>query len=338
MRYYQRLLLSASLSCAVCCASYGQPPQCPCPPGKQGIRPDLIAAPADSEYGERGPGNNVAACADSFCGYSCRSEGIIFSAEVVFVDVRMGDGDDLAARLLESQASNDLLIPNLDPNPDPAARFALGWQTCEGLGIQARFWEFENTVSTSVPQATTADPDLVTHAWDVFVFDVEVMRNAMVNEVWDTSLSAGYRFTEYEEGAELRFGEVLPNDMRIGSVSTRYIGNGLTAAGGLRRQLGRRFSIMANGRVSFLLGSASHDPENSALFTHPLDEGFDARYIFESQVGASYEHPICGGGLWFVRGGYEVQYWNDFVAAVGRQTDSSSIVFDGVFVAFGLQR
>jgi hypothetical protein len=300
---------------------------------------ELIAAPAGSEYGERGPGNNVAACADSFCGYSCRSEGIIFSAEVVFVDVRMGDGDDLAARLLESQASSDLLIPNLDPNPDPAARLALGWQTCEGLGIQARFWEFENTVSTSVPQADAmTDPDLVTHAWDVFVFDVEVMRNAMVNEVWDTSLSAGYRFTEYEEGAELRRGEALFDGMRTGSVSTRYIGNGLTAAGGLRRQLARRFSVMVNGRVSFLLGSASHEPGDSDLFTQSLDEDFDARYIFESQLGASYEHPICGGGLWFVRGGYEVQYWNDFVAAVGRQTDASSIVFDGVFVSVGLQR
>jgi hypothetical protein len=337
VKHFYRLHLLLSL-CAVVPGTHAMGQEYSYPPLQQTpltdcdpTRPSTSAREDDYEYG---PSNNVAACSNSFCGYACRSEGFIFSAEVCFVDVRMGDGDDLAARWLEFTTPAAPAIPNLDPNPDPAARLSFGWQTCDGLGVQAHFWEFENAVSTTVMQAAQTDPILLTHAWDVMVFDVEVMLNTMINEVWDTSLSGGYRFAEYEEGASVR----VDNNTSSSRVTTRYLGNGLTAAGGLRRQLTNRFSVMANGRVSLLFGDASIDSGGRSLPLNALNAGFDARYTLESQVGASYEHPICGGGFWFARGGYEVQYWNDFVAAIGSQTDSSSIVFDGLFVAIGLQR
>jgi len=52
----------------------------------------------------------------------------------------------------------------------------------------------------------------------------------------------------------------------------------------------------------------------------------------------SYEIPICGGGAWFTRAGYEVQYWNDFVVPIGDETRPTSTVFHGFFAAIGLQR
>src|SRR5262249_12759970 len=156
--------------------------------------------------------------------------------------------------------------------------------------------------------------------------------------VWDTSLSGGYRFARYEERAALRLVDNAPNlDMDVASLHTRYIGNGLTGAVGVRRQLTRRISLMANGRASLLFGSQTLTPTSVTPLTS-LNDSFDPRYTLESQVGASCEHPLCGGGFWFCRAGYEVQYWNDFVVPFNTQVDPSSTILHGFFVAMGLQR
>ena len=96
---------------------------------------------------------------------------------------------------------------------------------------------------------------------------------------------------------------------------------------------------MANARASLLFGVQTVEPsQNIALPPRLLRDSFDTRFIFESQFGASYEHPLCGGGFWYLRGGYEVQHWNDFVVPIGDQADPGSTLLHGMFVAFGVQR
>jgi hypothetical protein len=281
--------------------------------------------------------NSVAACCTPFCPSACRSEGIYFSVEEVLIDVFQPD-DGIAPRLLRAKVPGAPKIDNLNPDADPTARFALGWMTCDGLGIQVRYWDFDN--ATSVPVTINPTPptnvNFVGESWDVGVLDVEVVKNRLINPLWDTTFSGGYRFARYEERAALRLVDQPNNiaDADVATLHTRYIGNGLTGAIGARRQLTPRISLMANGRASLLFGTQTVDTN---VLTS-LNDTFDPRYILESQVGASCEHPICGGGFWFARAGYEIQYWNDFVVPFNTQTDPSSTILHGFFLAVGLQR
>ena len=67
------------------------------------------------------------------------------------------------------------------------------------------------------------------------------------------------------------------------------------------------------------------------------NERNDVKYMYEAQAGAEYLMPICGGGSYFARGGFEVQYWDNFgVNQFAR--DGASIGFTGFFVSAGMLR
>ncbi len=339
-RYYRHLRLLVSLSCTVFAASLSLGEECPCTKlGEDDYREDHDPARPDFTFDspisdglEHGCGNNVAACSGPFCGYACRSEGLYFSAEAFFADVEQNNNNNLSSRLLQLHTPAAPALGGLEPGVDPTFRFRLGRQTCDGLGVQASYWEYDSAASVVVAQVAPADPNLMLHALDVKVFEVEVVMNSMVNQVWDTALSGGYRFSYYGEGASLRL-----DNTELANVLAKYTGNGITGAVGVRRQVSGRLSIMSNVRGSLLFGNQTIE-HSGALPPNPGNKSFDSRYTLELQLGTSYEHPICGGGLWFVRGGYELQYWNDFVVPVGRQTDPTSTLFNGFFCAIGLQR
>jgi hypothetical protein len=334
-RYHRYVDLIMNLAFTVLAVSFARGQDCPCNAPASGMeysqlsQPDLVSYGACGDEMEHGVGNNVAACSGPFCGHACRSEGIFFSTETMFVNVQQPDSHGLAAELLNIQAPAAPDIDNLNPDLDLAARFIGGYQTCDGLGFQVRYWEFDTATALPLVQAVPADPDFVTQAWDVNVFDAEVVWNSMINQVWDKTLSAGYRFVSYEEDASIQL-----NNAQLTSVDSHYIGNGVTGALGLRRQWSPRFSLMGNARTSLLLGDQNVNVSAPAS----NDSEFDARFISETQLGVNYEHGICGGGYWFARGGYELQYWNDFVPPLGTQVDSSSTILHGLFLAFGLQR
>jgi hypothetical protein len=296
------------------------------------LRPDLPACPTGQNILAGGRTDHVAACKTGFCSYDCRSAGLFFTTELGWLDVTQRESTDIAARLVELRTPAIDVIENLDPEVETAARVSIGGQTCDGLGVRARFCEFDNAVSATFLPAAVGDPDQAIHAWDVQVFDLEVMLNSKANEVWDSTLSAGYRLTDYEEGAT-----VLMNNMQLGELDARYFGNGLTGAVELRRQLWTRFGVMANARLSLLFGTERINGSGVTLPPTPIDESFETRYIGETQLGCEYQHPLCGGGYWFARGGYEVQYWSDFVTPVG-QSDEAPVIFNGLFLAVGLQR
>lgn len=340
-RHYRHLPVLVSLSCTVFAASLALGQECPCTDlAEDSYRTDCDPMRPDFTLGlpvwddlERGTGNNVAACKTPFCGYACRSEGLFFSVESFLADVEQDNSDNLSSSLLQLHTPAAPATGGLEPDLDPTLRFRLGHQTCDGLGVQATYWEYDNAASTGVAQAAPGDPNLVLHALDVKMFEAEVVMNSMVNQVWDTTLSGGYRFAHYGEGASLRL-----DNAELAMVRSRYVGNGITGAVGVRRQVLRRLSCMSHGRGSLLLGNQTIEATGATLPPNPSNTSFDTRYTLEVQVGVSYEHPMCGGGLWFARGGYELQYWNDFVVPVGGQTDPTSTLFSGCFFAIGMQR
>jgi hypothetical protein len=343
------LVLLISCAFAVFATSLAAGQGCPCDAGKEYpcagavdgygndgdgmMRPDLIpSGPMMSREMETGIQNNIAACSGPFCDYACRSEGVYFSAETIFIDVAQLD-TGIGPRLLEINTPAAPAIGNLNPSIDATERLTFGYQTCDGLGVQARYWDFDNGARTAVDQPTPTDPNFVREAWHVSALDVEVVKNTMINQIWDTSLTGGYRFGRFEEGAALEL-----NNMSLASIKSRYVGNGVTGSVVVRRQMSRRFSLMADGRTSLLFGSQTSTTSSNIMLPHLTNDTFDARYTLEGQLGGTYEHPICGGGYWFVRGGYEIQYWNDSVIAFGSQADPGSTILHGFLFAIGLQR
>ena len=67
----------------------------------------------------------------------------------------------------------------------------------------------------------------------------------------------------------------------------------------------------------------------------------DVKYMYEAQAGAEYIMPICGGGWYFARAGFEVQYWDGFGVDnqfAGPPSVNNSVGFGGFFFAAGLAR
>ncbi len=143
-----------------------------------------------------------------------------------------------------------------------------------------------------------ADPNQAIHAWDVCVFDLEIMLNRMINQTWDMTLSTGYRFADYEEAANLVAGTT-----EVASIRSRYYGHGFTGAVEVRRQFWRRLGVVANGRGSLLFGDENIATSNVTLNPVPPQNPIETRYILETQFATEYQHPLCGGGYWFARGG-----------------------------------
>ncbi|MGC3967424.1 MAG: Lpg1974 family pore-forming outer membrane protein [Pirellulales bacterium] len=210
---------------------------------------------------------------------------------------------------------------------DAVPRLVLGYMTCEGLGFRVRLWNYNNAESVALTPAAPGAPTAAAHSLEMTVFDVEAVK-AIANPVWAAALSGGYRVSYYKEQASLTGGGSP-------SVKSTFVGNGFTGAVDLHRRITEHFSLMTAPRASLLMGDG--DVVAGAVPQSPLNSGFDVRYVLEAQLGVSYERPI-GNGVGFVRGGYEVQYWDDFVAAVGAQSDLSWTLFHGPFFAVGLQR
>ncbi len=333
-----RIVIASLMCCALLDGTRALGQDCPCgAPYAQIVddgeflRPDFSAGFDQENLTDFGPTNLVSACSGPFCGSDCRSPGLIFRTELVWLGVTERGRADLANALvhLQNPARDDIGAVNAGLKASP--RVSIGGQTCNGLGVRGTYWEYDNAVSENLVQPTPDDPNQVVHGWDVHVFDLEVMRNQS-NWGWDFTLSGGYRLADYEEGATTEL-----NGTESAALNTRFFGNGITGAIEMRRSLWSRFGIMLNGRYSLLFGAERISATNVNIPPITIDQSFDARYIIEGQAGIMYQHPICGGGYWFGRGGVEAQYWNDYVAPIG-QPDPAPVIFSGFFVAIGLQR
>jgi hypothetical protein len=290
---------------------------------------DLATAHSLDDAGAPAPITN---CSTAGCG-GCRHDGFFADAEIGFMKVEQSDSNNLATRLMQLRTPGAVPpVGSIANGYDPMPRITLGYlSAADNLGVQLRFWDYDDADSEEIAFFMNGGPNRITHSWEATVFDLEVIR-PFYTPLGSAMFSGGYRMAYYKEKAALYNG-VVENS----SVTSRFPGNGLTGALDARYPIFGGLSATLVPRFSLLLGNQTTSGSNVAFQETSQNKGFDARWIAETQAALNFERPMSGG-TWFVRGGYEVQYWNDFVPPIGLQTDPSWTVFHGAFFTVGLSR
>jgi len=237
---------------------------------------------------------------------------------------------------------------DIDPDFHETGRAWVGYETPCGWGVRGRYWQYDHqdTDATTIVAGTPVlglvvgvlSTGVVFHSWDVQTADLEFFDHVEVCG-WEATWAAGIRYVEYEEERGI-IG--LTGALPLTFTSLKYFsGFGPTFALDFRRQLGRNLGVYANFRSSILM-----DDETNALNVNVggiivvlQEEQLNvAKNILETQIGAEYSVPMCGGGYYFARVGLEWQYWNDFgVPSTGVLIDETS-GFAGFVASVGINR
>jgi len=169
--------------------------------------------------------------------------------------------------------------PSYDFEVSP--RVWLGYQTSSGLGWRVRYWQFDHDANPVV------DPldGLERHSLQAQVLDLDVTQFLSFGG-FEMTASGGVRYARFKADSF---------DATNGTMNTDFEGIGPTLALDMRRPLGNRLSLIANGRTSVLFGDTrlqrADDPVFGA-FTVTKDD--DLVCSLETQVG--FEYVLFGNG------------------------------------------
>lgn len=206
-----------------------------------------------------GCSDGVKGCGDSCCDDGCRA-GWIAGGEVLWLKAFNSEGDFG------------------DFNFDEGFRFWAGYQRADGLGVRARFFDYEQIANNN-------------DEFDVTAFDLEVYDSFQLSCNWDLVIGAGIRYLDYFDNDD---GGDVDSDNAITGV-----GPVITAE--LYRHVNDRLALYAIGRESIVVGNG-------------LDEGTAEEdmtlSVTEIQLGAQM-HRDWNGSYLFGRIGWEAQLYND---------------------------
>jgi hypothetical protein len=194
-------------------------------------------------------------------------------------------------------------------------RFWLGYVTAGGLGIRARYWDFDHR--------GVSDPEGGGYRLDTSVLDLEATDTIALGSRWDLAVSAGWRHVEFE----FLSGET-PN-----IEAAQNSGNGLTTALELRRALPRGLALFGGARWSWLYGDVSY--RAPWLETGRIDWEGATQWMAETQLGAEWTRRLASGRASLeARAGVEAQWWDGFTGAM----DAPQFGLFGYFVTVGISR
>ena len=221
----------------------------------------------------------------------CRTPGLVAGGEITWLKVFDSEG----------QGSNFAY--------QAAPRFWLGYQFEGGLGIRARYFEYDKTAST--PGSNFYD------AFHMVNFDLEVTDTFSLGK-WSGLIAGGVRFTEYREEYDTTgtdFEELTggPFGLLVGVELYRPVTDNLYLFG-----LTRGSISIADGRTT----------ETGAILGN--DYTF---YIWELQLGAEYRRYLQGTAYLFARVAAEAQVWS----GIGDDDTEDITLFGGLF-SVGLAR
>jgi hypothetical protein len=216
------------------------------------------------------------------------------------------------------------------------ARFWLGVELGDCWGVRGRFWSFRDNAlgifgdPRTLNGVGTGDFTEAGYNLSAYTIDVEATK-AWGWGPWCLEGSFGGRYGQMHQDSLLAFYDDTDGTTAFGSSSRRIFGTGLTGAIEVHRCLGGSgccsgcsccscvgWSVFANARGSVLWGTSSGfataaADDNSGTFDSSFESVADPTtiYIFESQVGVEWSHPVkCVCGTLFVRGACEYQRWS----------------------------
>jgi hypothetical protein len=235
-------------------------------------------------------------CCDAGCGCGdccgccescCHSGGYWAMGELLWFKYHRADG----ARVGTGEVGDDA-----DAEFEMTPRLTVGYVRCDGLGVRARYWQFDHAIDV-VENAGSA---LVV---DTYTFDFEVFDTFCLNPSWDLELAAGIRYTDFLEVMADIPGD---NDIRF----NEFTGFGGVVSAELRRCIGTSGNIWFRTRSAILMDDKTilNDP-GQGQFVQLVDVTVG---MTEIAFGYDYVMPICCGGYYFAGIQAEWQNWYNF--------------------------
>jgi hypothetical protein len=199
---------------------------------------------------------------------------------------------------------------------EPAPRVWIGYVGPTGVGIRARYWEYEEADFSLTAGGRQVD----TLRIDTHVFDLELTNWIEIGRYWSALVTAGGRYVDYEETRQTTGTIVVGQTSQFTSDNS-----GGTLGAELHAHVTSNGTLFASGRSSVVFGDYV-ERAGATLFT--VREDLDTlHFMWDSQLGAEWRWERPRTDI-FIRVAAEVQYWTDFV-------DETSIGFAGFTTACG---
>jgi hypothetical protein len=232
-------------------------------------------------------------CGGGTCGCfepCCHSSGYWASAELLFFRYHRADGVRAGVDPPE----------NVEFDFETTPRITVGWVRDDGLGVRARYWEFDHNAAAFGPGEVGTDIQV-----DTFTFDFEAFDTFCLNRNWNLELAAGVRYVEFLEVMHDLPPNGEGNETRLNSFS----GWGGVASAELRRCIGANGNLWVRARLAILMDDKDIFNDNGGQQVRLLDATVG---MTELAFGYDYVMPLCGGAYAFAGVQAEWQNWYNF--------------------------
>ena len=286
-------------------------------------------------------GGEGCGCDDCCTDPCCRSCGIVGGVEVAFLRPHASDGIGAAAFLvLPPPVFGAFADADLEFDFETTPRLWVGYQGSNGLGVRARYWEFDHTVAGTGEIAGVGVFGAF-HGIDTYVMDAEVTDTTELGCNWDATVFGGLRYVDYVENR----GIFIPaNGLVVFGNQFNSDSIGPTAGLELRCCVRENVALFGITRGSILMGTEN---EFGVITPGPVDPGFalidsESNNVFnivEVQLGVEATRPLADGGYAFARAALEAQHWGNFGdTPFGFGNGGRAVGFAGGTIAVGIVR
>ncbi len=262
------------------------------------LRADIEAFRARLDAGSYG---------DDFGSYDddcCRGAGFFAGVELTSLKPFNGNGTGISSVFALAGTPN---VGAVVTKFDGAPRFWLGYQKSDGLGVRLRYWKYNHDYQNAANGVTVFGT--VTgnafHGFNTGVLDLEVIDSSKLGCNWDATYSAGLRNVQYTETASMLGATPATSFTVFNDIDAV----GPTASIELRRDITCKLGVFGIARGSILYGNERNSFVGGVIAVD--NQRNDVKGIYEIQLGLEFVKPHNNGSF-FVRGGFEAQYWSNF--------------------------
>jgi hypothetical protein len=256
----------------------------------------------------------------------CHPSGLWASAELMFFRYHRADGTR------EGVLANEFNEFDFETTP----RITVGWVNCDGLGVRARYWEFDHNAPVAGPDPLVIDREPASLCVDTYTLDFEVFDTFCLNRNWDLELAAGIRYNEFLEVMSDDEGDNVIED-RLNSFS----GFGIVVSAEVRRLVGCNGAVFARARASILMDDKDifNDSGTQQVRLRDVTVG-----TTELAFGYDYVVPMCDGAYAFLRLQAEWQNWYNYSSGFEDTANTedfagpADVGFGGFGVGIGIVR